>query len=88
MAKTKKAARARRSFTPEFKAGAVRLVQSGKSASQVAKELDAAAADLAARGPALDSAEASTAAKRAELEVREQDAVALVEAAYPGTDLE
>ena len=40
MAKTKKAARARRSFTAEFKADAVRLVQAGKSASQVAKELD------------------------------------------------
>ena len=35
-----KATRARRAFTPEFKADAVRLVKSGRSASQVAKELD------------------------------------------------
>ncbi len=34
------ATRARRAFTPEFKADAVRLVKSGRSASQVAKELD------------------------------------------------
>ena len=32
--------RARRSFTPEFKADAVRLVQSGKAIAQVARELD------------------------------------------------
>lgn len=32
--------RARRSFTPEFKADAVRLVRSGKTVSQVARELD------------------------------------------------
>ena len=40
MAKAKRAVRARRSFTPEFKADAVRLVLAGKSASQVAKEHD------------------------------------------------
>ncbi len=32
--------RARRSFTPEFKADAVRLVKSGKTVGQVARELD------------------------------------------------
>ncbi len=32
--------RARRSFAPEFKADAVRLVKSGKSPGQVAKDLD------------------------------------------------
>ena len=40
MAKSKKTIRARRWFTPEFKADAVRLVLAGKSASQVAKEHD------------------------------------------------
>ncbi|MCB9635306.1 MAG: transposase [Sandaracinus sp.] len=34
------ARRARRSFTPEFKADAVRLTKSGKSITQVARELD------------------------------------------------
>jgi transposase len=32
--------RARRAFTPEFKADAVRLVKSGKTVGQVAHELD------------------------------------------------
>lgn len=32
--------RARRSFTPEFKADAVRLTRGGKTVAQVAKELD------------------------------------------------
>lgn len=32
--------RARRSFTPEFKADAVRLTKSGKTIAQVARELD------------------------------------------------
>ena len=32
--------RARRSFTPEFKADAVRLVKSGKTPSQVSTDLD------------------------------------------------
>ena len=32
--------RARRSFTPEFKADAVRLTKSGKTITQVARELD------------------------------------------------
>ncbi|MBK8943573.1 MAG: transposase [Polyangiaceae bacterium] len=32
--------RARRAFTPEFKADAVRLVKSGKTVGQVAEELD------------------------------------------------
>lgn len=32
--------RARRTFAPEFKADAVRLVKSGKSVTQVARELD------------------------------------------------
>lgn len=36
----KQGRRARRSFTPEFKADAVKLVRSGKSAGQVAQELD------------------------------------------------
>ncbi|TDN91463.1 hypothetical protein [Microbacterium sp. BK668] len=58
-----------------------------QSLAQWRRELDAAAAELAARGPSLDTAEEATAVKRAALEEREQDAVALVEAAYPGTDL-
>ena len=40
MKKVKAGRRARRSFSPEDKADAVRLVKSGKSPSQVAKELD------------------------------------------------
>jgi len=40
MKKLKTGRRAKRSFTPEFKADAVRLVRSGKSASLVAKKLD------------------------------------------------
>ena len=40
MSKAKKTIRARRTFTPEFKADAVRLVLAGTSASQVAKEHD------------------------------------------------
>ena len=40
MKKRKVGRRARRSFTPEFKADAVRLVRGGKTPSQVAKELD------------------------------------------------
>lgn len=40
MKKVKTSRRARRSFSPEDKADAVRLVKSGKSPSQVATELD------------------------------------------------
>ena len=40
MKKLKLGRRARRSFTPEFKADAVRLVRAGKTPTQVAKELD------------------------------------------------
>ncbi len=40
MKKQKLGRRARRSFTPEFKADAVRLVRAGKTPTQVAKELD------------------------------------------------
>ncbi len=40
MKKVKAGRRERRSFTPEFKADAVRLVRSGRPASQVATELD------------------------------------------------
>ena len=41
MKKSSKAARKRRSFTPEFKAEAVRIVWTpGKSIAQVARELD------------------------------------------------
>ena len=40
MKKLKTGRRAKRSFTPAFKADAVRLVRSGKSASLVAKKLD------------------------------------------------
>jgi transposase len=41
MATKEKAQRVRRSFTDEFKAGAVRLVMDeGKSVGQVARELD------------------------------------------------
>jgi len=36
----KQGRRARRSFTPEFKADAVRLVKSGKTVAEVARELD------------------------------------------------
>jgi len=38
--KPKKPRRPRREFTAEFKAGAVKLVQEGKSIPQVAKDLD------------------------------------------------
>jgi transposase len=38
--KQRQGRRARRSFTPEFKADAVKLVRSGKSIPQVAGELD------------------------------------------------
>lgn len=78
---------ARWSVTRTAADGTTTTVPWAQSLAEWAQELDAAAADLAARGPALDAAEAATAAKRADLEVREQDAVALVEAAYPGTDL-
>jgi len=37
---SKQGRRARRSFTPEFKADAVRLVQGGKSVPEVARDLD------------------------------------------------
>ena len=37
---TKSPRRAKRSFTDEFKAGAVRLVEGGKSIGQVARDLD------------------------------------------------
>lgn len=37
---SKQGRRARRSFTPEFKADAVRLVQGGKSVPDVARDLD------------------------------------------------
>ena len=40
MAKAKRTIRARRAFTPEFKADAVRLVLAGTSASRVAKPHD------------------------------------------------
>jgi transposase len=40
MAKAKRTIRARRAFTPEFKADAVRLVLAGTSASRAAKEHD------------------------------------------------
>jgi len=40
MAEGKKKRRARRKFTSEFKAGAVRLVLGGRKASQVARDLD------------------------------------------------
>lgn len=40
MKQQKKQRRARRSFTPEFKADAVKLVKSGKTIAQVAGELD------------------------------------------------
>ena len=40
MKKTKLGRRARRAFTPEFKADAVRLVKSGASVVTVAKDLD------------------------------------------------
>lgn len=40
MKKQKLSRRARRSFTPEFKADAVKLVRAGKTPSQVAKDLD------------------------------------------------
>jgi len=36
----KKVRRARRAFTPEFKADAVKLVKSGKGATEVARQLD------------------------------------------------
>jgi hypothetical protein len=67
--------------------GTTTVLPWGESLARWQQELDAATAELEARGPSLDAAEAATAANRAELEVREQDAVALVEAAYPGTDL-
>ena len=45
--KVRKPARKRRQFTPEFKAGAVRLViVEGRSISQVAKDLDLASSAL------------------------------------------
>lgn len=40
MKKQKFARRARRSFTPEFKGDAVKLVKGGKTVAQVAKDLD------------------------------------------------
>ena len=40
MTKAKGSRRARRAFTPQFKADAVRLVRTGKSPVQVARELD------------------------------------------------
>ena len=40
MKKMAKKRRARRSFTPEFKADAVKLVTSGKTTSKVAQDLD------------------------------------------------
>ena len=40
MTKSKLARRARRSFGPEYKADAVKLVKGGKSIGQVSKELD------------------------------------------------
>lgn len=47
MAEGKRQKRARRSFTDEFKAGAVRLVlDEGKSVAQVARELDLTASAL------------------------------------------
>jgi transposase len=47
-AKERRAARARRQFTDEFKAGAVRLVlDEGKTIAQVARDLDLTASALA-----------------------------------------
>jgi len=40
MKEHKQGRRGRRSFTPEFKADAVRLTKSGKTIAQVARELD------------------------------------------------
>ena len=40
MKEQKQGRRARRSFTPQFKADAVRLTKSGKTIAQVARELD------------------------------------------------
>jgi transposase len=49
MTEDRKPKRARRSFTDEFKAGAVRLVlDEGKTVSQVARDLDLTASALGA----------------------------------------
>lgn len=46
MKKPKSKRRARRSFTPEYKADAVKLVRSGRSVASVAKDLDLTATAL------------------------------------------
>lgn len=46
--KERKQRRARRSFSPQEKADAVRMVKAGKSVSQVARELDLTATSLQA----------------------------------------
>lgn len=79
--------RARGRMTRTAPDGTTTVLPWGESLAQWQQELDAVTAELEARSPSLDAAEAATAAKRDDLEVREQDAVALVEAAYPGTDL-
>ena len=82
MDQTKKAKRARRRFTDEFKAGAVRLVlDEDKTVAQVARDLDLTASALSgwverARADRSDGKTGLTTAERAELsrlrkEVRE-----------------
>ena len=46
MKKPKNKRRARRSFTPEYKADAVKLVRSGRSVASVARDLDLTATAL------------------------------------------
>jgi transposase len=73
MAKTK-AKRKRRSFTPEFKADAVKIVRAGKSVPQVAKELDLTETALrewvnrADAAASVGPADAITSAERTELQ--------------------
>lgn len=80
--KQTKVPRARRSFTPEFKAGAVRLVlEEGKTVAEVARDLDLSASCVAgwvarARADRSKGASGTTTEERAELarlrkEVRE-----------------
>jgi len=73
MARTK-AKRKRRSFSPEFKADAVKIVRAGKSVPQVAKELDLTETALrewvnrADAGASKGPADAMTSAERTELQ--------------------
>jgi transposase len=73
MAKDPKGKRARRSFTDEFKAGAVRLVlDEGKTVAAVARDLDLTASALAgwvkqARADRSNGATGLTTEERAEL---------------------